>query len=409
MKYITMTTIFAMILVTAGTALSQDRLPEREFTNPQELVVLDQSLPFSEALAIFDDLSGEFRGKIIIDRSGFDGPIGVDIPRTHWFDAMQQIAAHNNLVVVEQERYIEIREMPRVEEEVERTRERDLTRRPTGRRDERVITFDQREIEIKATFFEASRDVVRDLGIDWTTLRNGRVRVSTIAADRVNDPAFQVELSGADVLGTGVDINTLFNALESSNLGEIISTPSVKVMDGEEGRVQVGQDFSIRQRDFAGNVIDRFYSVGTILEVRPQVFYHEETPFIYMTIRAERSTAVPGALTTVVNKQEAETQVVLLNGESTIMAGLYETEERVIRQGIPFLKDLPGWFFGLKYLFGYNSTRYDVNELVVLLEVNMVPTLQERLDSRFQRMPELIDQQRQQFREYQQILEEQQN
>ena len=409
MKYITMTTIFAMIIVMAGSVLAQDRLPEREFTNPQELVVLDQSLPFSEALAIFDDLSGEFRGKILIDRSGFEGPIGVDISRMHWFDALQQIAAHNNLMVVEQERYIELREVPRTPELEERTRERDLTRRPTGRREERIITFDQREIEIKATFFEASRDVVRDMGIDWTTLRNGRVRVSNFSAERFADPALQVELSGTDFLNTGVDINLLFNALESTNMGEIISTPSVKVMDGEEGRIQVGQDFSIRQRDFAGNIIDRFYSVGTILEVRPQVFYHEETPFIYMTIRAERSTAVPGALTTVVNKQEAETQVVLLNGESTIMAGLYETEERVIRQGIPFLKDLPGWFFGLKYLFGYNSTRYDVNELVVLLEVNLIPTLQERLDSRFQRMPELIDQQREIFREYQQILDEQQN
>ena len=104
MKYITMTTIFAMLIVTAGSVLAQDRLPEREFTNPQELVVLDQSLPFSEALSIFDDLSGEFRGKILIDRSGFEGPIGVDIPRMHWFDALQQIAAHNNLVVVERDR-----------------------------------------------------------------------------------------------------------------------------------------------------------------------------------------------------------------------------------------------------------------------------------------------------------------
>ena len=408
MKYITMTTIFAMLIVTAGSVLAQDRLPEREFTNPQELVVLDQSLPFSEALSIFDDLSGEFRGKILIDRSGFEGPIGVDIPRMHWFDAMQQIAAHNNLVVVERDRYIELREVPATPEVDERTRERDLTRRPTGRREERVITFNDREIEIKATFFEASRDVVRDMGIDWTTLRNGRVRVSNFTAERFADPALQVELSGTDFLNTGVDVNLLFNALESNNMGEIISTPSVKVMEGEEGRIQVGQDFSIRQRDFAGNIIDRFYSVGTILEVRPQVYYHEEIPFIFMTIRAERSTAVPGALTTVVNKQEAETQVLLLNGESTIMAGLYETEERVIRQGIPFLKDLPGWFFGLKYLFGYNSTQYNVNELVVLLEVNMVPTLQERLDSRFQQTPELINQQRELFREYQQILEDQQ-
>ena len=408
MKYITMTTIFTVLFVMAGSVLAQDRLPEREFTNPQELVVLDQSLPFSEALSIFDDLSAEFRGKILIDRSDFEGPIGVDIPRMHWFDALQQIAAHNDLVVVERDRYIELRDMPERPEVDERTRERDVTRRPTARRDERIITFDQREVEIKATFFEASRDVVRDLGIDWTTLRNGRVRVSNFAADRVADPALEVELTGTDFLNTGVDVNLLFNALESSNMGEIISTPSIKVMDGEAGRIQVGQDFSIRQRDFAGNIIDRFYSVGTILDVVPQIFYHEEIPFVYMTIRAERSTAVPGALTTVVNKQEAETQVVLLNGESTIMAGLYETEERVIRQGIPILKDLPGWFFGLKYLFGYNSTRYDVNELVVLLEVNMVPTLQERLDSRFERMPELIDQQREIFREYQQILEEQQ-
>ncbi|MFO8028880.1 MAG: type II and III secretion system protein [Cyclonatronaceae bacterium] len=393
MKLETMTTIFAVTLLAAASAFAQDRLPEREYTNPEELVVLDESVPFSEALAIFDDLSEEFRGKIIIDRSEFDGPIGVDIARMHWFDALEQIADYNDLLVVERERYIELRDVPEEPEEEERTRERDLTRRPTASRDERVVTFEDREIEIKATFFEASRDIVRDLGIDWSTLSSDG-RISVTSADRVNDEVLSAALDLNDIGGSGIDITALFNAIESSNLGEIISTPTVKVMEGEEGRIQVGQDFSIRQRDFAGNVIDRFYSVGTILEVRPQIFYHEETPFIFMTLRAERSTAVPGALTTVVNKQEAETQVLLLNGESTIMAGLYETEEREIRQGVPILKDLPGWFFGLRYLFGYNSDRYDVNELVVLLEVNLVPSLQERLDGQFQRAPELIEQQR---------------
>ena len=393
MKYSTMIILFALLVLAAGSAFGQDRLPEREYTNPQELVVLDPSLPFSEALSIFDDLSEEFRGKIIIDRSDFTGEIGVEVPRMHWFDALQLIASHNNLLVVERERYIELREVPEVTEREERTREVDPDRRLRPGREEKIITFESREIEIKATFFEASRDVVRDLGIDWSTLTSDG-RVSVTSADRVNDEVLSAALNLTDIGGSGIDITALFNALESSNMGEIISSPSVKVMEGQAGRIQVGQDFSIRQRDFAGNIIDRFYSTGTILEVVPTIYYHEGTPFIYMTIRAERSTAAPGALTTVINKQEAETEVLLLSGESTIMAGLYETEERLIRQGVPILKDLPGWFFGLRYLFGFESKQYNVQELVVLLEVNLVPTLQERLDGRFQRVPDLINQQR---------------
>ena len=396
MKYATMTTAFALFMMAAGSVLAQDRLPAREFTNPQELVVLDQSLPFSEAMRIFQDLSEEFRGKILIDRSGFTGSIGTDISRMHWFDAMNRIAAYNDLVVREFDRYIEVERIP--DEEITRVRETE----PEPKKDDKFVDFFAREIEIKATFFEASRDVVRDLGIDWTTLRNGRVRVDNIAAARVTDESIRAEINFDDVGGSGWDITALFNALEANNLGEIISSPSVKVLDGERGRVQVGQDFSIRQRDFAGNVIDRFFSTGTILEVEPRIFYHEdETPYIYMTIRAERSTAAPGAITTVVNKQEAETEVLLLSGESTIIAGLYETEELKIRQGVPILKDLPGWFFGLRYLFGYSSTRYDVQELVVLLEVNIVPSLQERLNTRFQNMHELIEQRREEYREMQ--------
>lgn len=394
MKYATLTTVFALLILAAGSAPAQDRLPEREFTNPQELVVLDESLPFSQALDIFQDLSEEFRGKFIIDRSGFTGNIGTDIPRMHWFDALNQIAAYNNLVVREYDRYIEVERIP--DDQVPRDREPE----PEPEKDEKFVDFFAREIEIKATFFEASRDVVRDLGIDWTTLSNGRVRVDNIAAARVTDEALRAEINFEDVGGSGWDITALFNALESSNLGEIISSPSVKVLEGERGRIQVGQDFSIRQRDFAGNVIDRFFSTGTILEVEPRIFYNDEgTPYIYMTIRAERSTASPGAITTVVNKQEAETEVLLLSGESTIIAGLYETEELNIRQGIPILKDLPGWVFGLRYLFGYTSKRYEVQELVVLLEVNLVPSLEERVRSRFQNIPELIEQRREEFRE----------
>lgn len=392
MKYCIGFMALVVFTATAEITKGQDILPQREYTHPDELIVLSENVPFPEAVEMFEELSIEFRDKIIVDRSGYTGEIGIPIPSLHWRDALDRIASYHNLAVVEGDRYIEIRTEPDDEVEVEAQR-REPARRPGAD----IIDFHTREIEIKATFFEGNRQLIRELGIDWSTLHNGRVRVDNIAAARVSDEALSVEVNWDNVAQTGWDVSALFNTFESANQGEVLSSPNIKVMDGETGRIQVGQDFSIRQRDFAGNIIDEFFSTGTILEVNPQILYHEGTPYIYMTVQAERSTASPGAVSTVVNKQQANTEVLMLSGESTVIAGLYETEENRVRRGIPLLKDLPPWFFGLRYLFGYNATDYSVQELVVILEASLVPSLQERLDTTFQSVPELLDEMRDSF------------
>ncbi len=388
---LTAMTLFAMTVAAFFEVSAQDRLPEREFVNPDELVMLSEGVPFGEALDVIEELSVEFRGKVIIDRSGFAGEIGTPVPRLHWRDALDRIASYNDLVIREEERYYEITAAPEPEP--------DAQERVRQRVEEGTINFDSREIEIEATFFEGSRQVIRELGIDWSTLYDGRVRVDNVAAANVTEDVLSVEVDWGQIANTGWELSALFSAFETSNKGEVLSSPTIKVVEGEQGRIQVGQDFSIRQRDFAGNVIDQFFSTGTILEVTPQVLYHEGTPYIYMTVDAERSTASPGAVSTIVNKQEARTEVLLLSGESTIIAGLYETEETQTRRGIPYLKDLPGWFFGLRYLFGYNATEYSVQELVVVLQAKLVPTLQERLMETTLSMPELIEQQREHFQQ----------
>jgi type IV pilus assembly protein PilQ len=234
------------------------------------------------------------------------------------------------------------------------------------------------------------------MGIDWSALQNGEVRVQTSSAIDVQRDIFEVDVNWGEVFETGRwDINSLFRAFEESGNGEILSSPSIKVMNGREGNIQVGEDFSIKQRDFAGNITDEFFSTGTILTVTPRVFYNEEDqPFIYMTVAAERSTAQPDPVSTIVAKQEASTEVLMLSGESTVLAGLYETDIQTTRRGIPILKDLPPWFLGLRYLFGYNSREQTVQELVVLLTVELIPTLEERLNQPFQTRPELLQEER---------------
>lgn len=393
MKKPIMLSIF-ILLMGFQLALSQDRLPVREYTNPDELVVLSQDISFQNALSILEELSIEFRNKIFVNQTSFEGPIGIDIPQMHWEDALSKIAEYNNLYVTEYPKYYEIRSIP-----LDQTQSTGDETEPDE--EEVQVDFTSREIKISATFFQGDRDMLRQLGIDWSAVQNGEVRIETASAVDVQRDMFEVEVDWSEILSTGRwDITSLFRAFEESGNGEVLSSPSIKVLDGRTGNIQVGQDFSIKQRDFAGNITDEFFSTGTILNVTPNVYYSEEgTPFIYMTVETERSTAQPDPVSTIVNKQEAMTEVLLLSGESTVIAGLYETEVETIRRGIPFLKDLPWWVLGLRYVFGFNSTQHVIQELVVLLKVELVPTLQERLEQPFKDRPDLLDEQRQQFRE----------
>jgi type IV pilus assembly protein PilQ len=371
---------------------SQDRLPEREYTNPDELVVLSQDVSFSDALSILEELSIEFRDKIFVNQTEYEGPIGIDIPQMHWEDALNEIAEYNNTYVTEYQKYYEIQNIPAAPGQTEEGTE--------AEEDEIQVDFTSREIKISATFFQGDRNKLRQIGVDWSAVNNGEVRVASNSAVDVQREIFEIEANWSEIFSTGTwDIASLFRAFEESGNGEILSSPSIKVMDGREGNIQVGQDFSIKQRDFAGNITDEFFSTGTILTVTPRVFYNDEgTPFIYMTVETERSTAEPDPVSTIVNKQEAATEVLMLSGESTVLAGLYETEVSTTRRGVPILKDLPGWFLGLRYLFGFNSRESTVQELVVLLKVELVPTLEGRMNQEsFQERPELLQKQRDEF------------
>ncbi|MCG2589199.1 type II secretion system protein GspD [Rhodohalobacter sulfatireducens] len=406
MKKLKLLSVFILVLG-FQMAVGQDRMPVREYTNPDELVVLSQDVSFNQAMTILEELSIEFKDKIFVNQTEYDGPIGVEIPQMHWEDALNRIAEYNNMYVTEYPKYYEIQSIPM-----------DQQQGQTGDGDEEEeqevqVNFGSREIKISATFFQGDRNFVRELGIDWSTVRNGEVSVETATAVDVQRELFDVEINWSDIFSTGTwEITSLFRALEESGNGEVLSSPSIKVLDGRTGNIQVGQDFSIKQRDFAGNITDEFFSTGTILNVTPNIYYNEEgAPFIYMTVETERSTAQPDPVSTIVNKQEATTEVLMLSGESTVIAGLYETEVTTTRRGVPILKDLPGWFLGLKYLFGYNSTEHTVQELVVLLKVELIPTLEERLnsDDGYRGRPELLDEQRREFKEEIEQMQSQQS
>jgi general secretion pathway protein D len=367
--------LFAALTDTQSQSGTAERKAFREYTSPEELVSIAPTTTLDKALTALSEVSKKFIGKIIIDTEHRAMPVNVDVQGMQWRDALESICRRNDLWYTEYEGYIQITGMGGSDAL------RGAGAGPTGNPDiqKEVATFRSREIKISAVFLEANLANLEEAGINWTFMKSTSdmtVSSSFAAADKVSDKIFKTEVTPKVSFA---NLDFLAQIFSNYDLGEILSSPSINVRSGEEGRIQVGQDFSIKERDFAGNVIDKFYSAGTIIKVKPQVIMEQGVSFVHMVVDVERSSVNPGTVSTIINKTKANTNVLLLDGEETIIGGLYNTESSTLRAGIPFLKDLPWYVFGLRYLFGYNKDLETKKELIILLKAELVPTLQERI------------------------------
>ena len=382
-----------LILILVWNANPQEQLGKKlsgEYS-PLELVSITAYASFDQAIKMLSAVSELVTGKSIISTVSIPNPIGVEIIKMPYMEALNLITYSFGLTYEIKETSILVREKePQVVEE------------KSVLSDDIWADFDTREIKISAIFFEADVENSRKYGIDWSAILSGNgitfgseLRTESVfdnefpgtlggntggTNNRGEEPGFDLgtvtEFTTGEFTGTATAILKFF---ETQNLGEIISSPSITVRDGQKGRIQIGEDFSIKQRDFSGNVIDRFYSAGTIIEVTPYVYNKDGVAYILVKLNAERSSFLPTELTTVVKKTQATSDVLMLDGEETIIGGLYINEEVTVRNGIPGLKDLPWWVFGIRFLTGSDETIVRKKEIIIVLRVELLPTLQERM------------------------------
>jgi len=163
----------------------------------------------------------------------------------------------------------------------------------------------------------------------------------------VPNPA--LELVTSLVLGRHTLI-TFLDALQSVTLSDVQAKPVVTVMNHRQAEIQVGQRTPVRVVDLgslggatgagqAPTATVDYQNTGVILRVTPHVTGDQ----VLLDIEAERSDAVPAAsdIGFVFQTQNAKTQVLVKDGETTVIGGLTITEKARVRTGIPLLMDLP--------------------------------------------------------------------
>jgi type IV pilus assembly protein PilQ len=391
--------LFVLLVTSVQVGFGQARdarLRTKGYVNPQEIISLDSSMRMDQALLVINELSKQYAGKLIIDLEKRTSPIGVYVVNQHWRDALDMILARAGLTYIEEPEFIQIVQQGSGL----------LSPGAPGEPVEPPPTLDARDVKISAVFFSTDVSKLQDYGVSWNFFRskakeptlNGYLATGIGLGDTASPvpPTQQGAVGGAGGRGTQVipaldkaiavissppefrfaNIDLLVKFFGSTGLGEVITSPEVTVRNGKKGRIQVGSDIYITTRDIAGNTINQAVSTGTIIEVTPMVYTQSDTDFIYLDMTIEQSDAAPGPT---INRSQVKTHALLYNGEETVIGGLFTTVEQEVREGVPFLKDLPWWFFGLRYVFGSESMVKTKRELIILLKAELTDQIRDRI------------------------------
>ncbi|MBF0202004.1 MAG: type II and III secretion system protein, partial [Desulfamplus sp.] len=157
-------------------------------------------------------------------------------------------------------------------------------------------------------------------------------------------------------------LQTQLTALEKEGRLRIISRPSITTMDHRKAIIESGKEVPFQTIEDGEVKID-FKKAVVKLEVTPHVIDNETIRLEILTHKDELDWTHTVAGNPTIITKNAETEVYLLNGQTTVIGGLNKEKHQESQAGIPWIKDLPiiGW------LFKNNADASDMEELMIFL------------------------------------------
>ncbi len=200
-----------------------------------------------------------------------------------------------------------------------------------------------------------SRDLGYTAGSSLSTLgaNTGALATGgTSTVQNVNLPA-----SGFNNFNAGAFSFILFNntftrmlsaeitALEADGKGKTVASPRVLTADGVEAIIEQGTEIPYQQASSSGATSTAFRKANLSLKVKPQI-----TPEGNVIMSLDVNKDEPGATTTAgvqINTKHVKTEVLVENGGTVVIGGIYEESERQDLTRVPFFGELPyiGFFF----------------------------------------------------------------
>ncbi len=248
------------------------------------------------------------------------------------------------------------------------------------------------QVLIEAHIIETTRQTARELGVQWggayrwhrksdnywITPNAGNAIGVGSSTDNLNPTtgwagSFPADLTSATVAGSGLSLGMIaetsnailsaqLTALEEENKLNILSKPSITTLDNQAAIIESGNDIPFQTVN--DNKVQVEYKKAVLrLEVTPHVIEGDTLRLDIVTNKDEPdfSRTVNGN-PTVITKY-AKTNVVVFDGQTTVIGGLNKQTGQNLDYGTPWLRNVPG----LGYLFKGSSKGQQMQELLIFI------------------------------------------
>ena len=240
-----------------------------------------------------------------------------------------------------------------------------------------LLDVSVKQVMVEARIVRATTDFTKEMGVKWGILSQGVTKNNDLLVGGsdttlwdLRDPqkddntgGYKYEISRPDNLNVDLGVTSAgaskiafglislsdfmldleLSALQADGYGEVISTPKVMTADKQKAKVASGQQVPYQSVETAGGTATAttsFKDVLLSLDVTPSI-----TPDgkVQMQLNISSDTvgapAPNGELT--VNKNEINTNVLVDNGETVVLGGIFEQQTQNSQTKVPFLGDIP--------------------------------------------------------------------
>lgn len=377
----------------------------------------------AEVRTVFRSIS-EFSGVNIVPDRDVTGPISIHLSEVPWRQALDIVAQSAGLIVVENNDILRVAtartyQAEEVERESQARKKEDYlplethvfrvgyanASELTGAvglvlSDRGTVSFDSRtnaliisdiapriadasrliqsldeetqQVEIVARLVDMDRNATRRLGVTWNAENLGDADEGFSAGGGVAQPL--TTASGELRLGlirSWGNLDATLEAFEQQNEAEIISNPKIMTVNNHPAEILVGREIPLITLDEAGNPVTELKKVGIALRCTP---YINEDGRITMDLHPEISdlssqATVQGGL--IFTTSEAQTRIMVEDGQTAVIGGLVRTNETEFEQGVPILREIP--FLG--HLFKSTDRVTEERELLIFVTPRIVTAM----------------------------------
>jgi type IV pilus assembly protein PilQ len=210
-----------------------------------------------------------------------------------------------------------------------------------------------RQVLIESRIVVANDDFSRDLGIQFGMTRTGDTNGYDYVVGGNQGGGLLVDLpvpssSGIalSVIGDNFLLDLELSAMEAEGKGEVISNPRVLTSNQKAAYIETGTEIPYQESTSSGATSTSFKKAVLSLQVTPQIT-PDDRIFLDLVVNKdsvgeETSDGIP-----TIDTNEIGTQVLVDNGETLVLGGVYEQENRKTVNRVPFFGELPlvDWMF----------------------------------------------------------------